>query len=311
MKRINESLKKMTNSLDFQSRFEAMRNEILSDPSIRNFIEKNKSDLSDEAIQKNLVKLYEYKTQSKKCDKCPSLSQCINIMQGFEPELLWRRGRVELDYHRCSRKINDDQKKENEKLIKSLYVPKNILNARFDDLDFKDPDRHNAIKAAEEFVENYIKDKQTKGLYIYGAFGVGKSYLLGAIANDLAEENNTSSLIMYFPEFVREMKQSLSDQSLDSKLEKVKSAPVLMIDDIGAESMSSWVRDDILGTILQFRMLENLPTLFTSNFKLDDLEYHLTYSQRGEQEGLKAKRIMERIKYLALPVEMAGMNRRH
>ncbi|WP_046174031.1 primosomal protein DnaI [Domibacillus indicus] len=311
MERINESLKKVANSLDFQSRFEGMRNEILSDPSIRNFLEKNKNDLSEEIIQRNLVRLYEYKTQSKACDKCPSLSECVNIVKGFEPELLWRRGRVEIDYHRCSRKIMDDQKKENEKLIKSLYVPKNILDAKFSNLDLKDRDRVKAIKAAEAFVDDYMKNPQTKGLFIYGAFGVGKSYLLGAIANELAVESNTSSLIMYFPEFVREMKQSLSDQSLDSKLEKVKTAPILMIDDIGAESMSSWVRDDILGTILQFRMLENLPTLFTSNFNLKELEHHLTYSQRGEQEGLKAKRIMERIKYLSLPVEMAGTNRRY
>jgi primosomal protein DnaI len=65
-----------------------------------------------------------------------------------------------------------------------------------------------------------------------------------------------------------------------------------------------------LGTILQFRMLENLPTFFTSNFDFKELEHHLTYTQRGEEEKMKAARIMERIKYLAKPVEVLGGNRR-
>ena len=49
-------------------------------------------------------------------------------------------------------------------------------------------------------------------------------------------------------------------------------------------------------------MLDNLPTFFTSNYDFHGLEHHLTYSQRGEEEKLKARRVMERIKYLAEPV---------
>ena len=58
-------------------------------------------------------------------------------------------------------------------------------------------------------------------------------------------------------------------------------------------------------------MLENLPTFFTSNFDFKQLEHHLTYTQRGEAEEMKAARIMERIKYLAKPIPIGGKNRRH
>ena len=146
-----------------------------------------------------------------------------------------------------------------------------------------------------------------KGLYFHGEFGVGKSYILGAIANELAK-HKISSMIVYVPELFRELKSSIGDSTLNEKLEAIKREPVLMLDDIGAETMSSWVRDEILGPILQFRMLENLPTFFTSNFNFQGLEHHLTYSQRGEEEKLKARRIMERIKYLAEPVS-GGRNR--
>ena len=59
--------------------------------------------------------------------------------------------------------------------------------------------------------------------------------------------------------------------------------PVLMLDDLGAESMTSWGRDEVLGTILQFRMLESLPTFFTSNFDFKELaESFNLYSTRGK-----------------------------
>lgn len=91
----------------------------------------------------------------------------------------------------------------------------------------------------------------------------------------------------------------------------VKSTPILMLDDIGAESMTSWVRDELLGTILQYRMAEQLPTFFSSNFSPSELKHHFTYSQRGEKEEVKAARLMERILYLAEAVLLEGENRRH
>ncbi|WP_018394130.1 primosomal protein DnaI [Bacillus sp. 37MA] len=308
MKKINDALRNISTAPGFNERYEQMKRELLDDLLIRSFIKEN--ELSKTDIEKALVKLYEYKSQSHKCDKCPSLKECVNdVMNGYEPELVFRHGAVELDYKRCPRKVRDDEMKHLHRHVKSLYVPKDVLQATFTEVDLDNRSRLDAVKAAKDFVDQYDLENKPKGLYIYGPFGVGKSFLFGAIANELAEKN-IASLIVYFPEFVREMKQSLNDQSTGSKVDAVKSAPVLMIDDIGAETMSSWIRDDILGTILQYRMLEGLPVLFTSNFDHAGLEHHLTYSQRGESEALKAARIMERIKYLTVPVEMNGVNRR-
>jgi primosomal protein DnaI len=133
--------------------------------------------------------------------------------------------------------------------------------------------------------------------------------LLGAIANELAKKH-ISSMIVYVPELLREMKSAIADSTLNGKIEALKKEPILMFDDIGAEAVSSWTRDEVLGPILQFRMLENLPTFFTSNFDFQELEHHLTYSQRGEEEKMKARRIMERIRSLSEPVLVDGPNRR-
>ncbi|OES44168.1 primosomal protein DnaI [Domibacillus iocasae] len=308
MKKINEALGSLNKSPGFAEQYEQTKREVLADKTVQAFIKEH--SLEEREVTRAMIKLYEYVSQSHCCEKCPSLDGCVNVMQGFEPELAMRYQAVELDYKRCPRKIRDDEMKHLRRHVKSLYMPGDVLKARFAQVELANRSRLNAVKMAKSFVDGYKLGEMPKGLYIYGKFGVGKSFLFGAIANELAEKH-IASMIVYFPEFVREMKQSLNDQSTGEKIEAVKSAPVLMIDDIGAETMSSWIRDDILGTILQHRMLEGLPVLFTSNFNYDELQHHLTHSQRGESEELKAARIMERIRFLTEPVEMTGANRRH
>lgn len=83
-----------------------------------------------------------------------------------------------------------------------------------------------------------------------------------------------------------------------------------MLDDFGAETMSNWVRDEVLGAILQYRMAEQLPTFFTSNLGFNELTQHLALTQRGERDVVKAARIMERIKVIADPIVLDGDNRR-
>ncbi|MDR2833763.1 MAG: primosomal protein DnaI, partial [Streptococcaceae bacterium] len=74
---------------------------------------------------------------------------------------------------------------------------------------------------------------------------------------------------------------------------------------------SEWIRDSILGVILQYRMQEQKPTFFTSNQDFAHLEKHLENSSKGNIEPLKAKRIMERVKYLSEEVRMDGENKRN
>ena len=64
---------------------------------------------------------------------------------------------------------------------------------------------------------------------------------------------------LFIPTFTVEMKQAIGRDQVGEKLDAVK-IPILMIDDIGAESMTSWIRDDVLSVILQYRMQEQLVT---------------------------------------------------
>ena len=57
-------------------------------------------------------------------------------------------------------------------------------------------------------------------------------------------------------------------------------------------------------------MDNNLPTLFTSNLSIEELETHLSYSSNKE-DVLKAKRIIERIKKLTIEKEIISVNLRN
>jgi primosomal protein DnaI len=93
-------------------------------------------------------------------------------------------------------------------------------------------------------------------------------------------------------------------------MEELKTADLLLLDDIGAESVTAWSRDEVLQTILQYRMDEELPTFFTSNLTIDELERHLSET-KDNIDKVKARRIIERIKQLTDDIEIISDNRRH
>ncbi|GGI10259.1 primosomal protein DnaI [Gottfriedia solisilvae] len=310
MEPIQNAFTALMKNKQFQDTFEKMRHEVRSHPKVAPFLIQNKNEITDDMIDKSLNKLYEYIGQSVECHDCPTFEGCKNLVQGYHPHLIIQGKRIDVQYDRCPNGIKNDQRKKHEALIKCLYLPKDVLQASMSNLSLDDSGRFEAISAARQFIMSYEKGKMMQGLYLHGPFGVGKTYILGAIANELAEEG-ISSMLVYLPEFLRELKSSISEGTLEEKIEAVKKVEVLMLDDIGAEQMSSWARDEILGTILQYRMLEKLPTFFTSNADITQLEHHLTYSQRGEEERVKAARIVDRVKYLAKPISISGSNRRH
>ena len=84
----------------------------------------------------------------------------------------------------------------------------------------------------------------------------------------------------------------------------------MLLDDIGAENCSAWARDEVLGPILQYRMESHLPTFFTSNLTIEELETSLAATATGVDK-VKARRIIERIKQLTVTIELVSENRRN
>ncbi len=307
MESIQSALGQIIKGRNLESQLEKTKQQLLQQKSIKAFLEE--FSVSANVINRSLPKLFEYNSEVTNCQRCPGLNLCPNMMKGYKPTLVMDGNRISTSYSPCEIKMRFDEKRKQQSLIKSLYIPKEILEANFTKIETNTRTRLEAIQAAFQFATSIIPGENSHGLYLHGKFGVGKTYIMGAIANELADRK-IETLLVYTPDFFREMKQGISDGTFSKKLETVKRSKVLILDDIGSETMSSWVRDEILGVILQYRMLEKLPTLFTSNYDLDELEEHLAYSDKSGIEELKAKRIMERIRHYTTAIFIDGDNRR-
>ncbi|MGL4523410.1 MAG: primosomal protein DnaI [Bacilli bacterium] len=309
MDTVGKHVQQFMKKTDIQKLIQQQQKELLQHAKVRTFIANHKADVTEEMFQRSISNVSEFVEQQSNCDHCPGLAACKNMVKGYEPALVIQGKMLDVTYQHCPLKIKEDAEKEVRQLISCVHLPKDIKEAKFEDVALDDLQRVKAIQQAKQFAEECATSLEVKGLFFYGSFGVGKTFLLGCIANELAQKGVRTSIV-YVPEFVREMKASINNDSFSDKISVIQRVPVLMLDDIGAESMSSWVRDDILGPIFQYRMQEKLPTCFSSNFSHEELLHHFSFTQRGEEERVKGARIMERIKFLATPVEMRGNNRR-
>ncbi|MCF6515149.1 primosomal protein DnaI [Lactobacillus sp. S2-2] len=298
-----ESSLKKNNAL---KKYHDLMNQVYEDKDVKDFLNQNQDKLSKDAIIKSSAKLYEFFNEKNKINKGQS-----NFANGYIPQLVMNNSLIDVSYVASPELIKQRENEKNNKLIQTISMPKDAINADILNYD-KDNGRIEALSEALDFIENYKTNSNNfhKGLYLYGPFGTGKTYLLGAIANELAN-SGVQSLLLHFPSFIVELKNSIGNSNISNKLDRIKKSEILMIDDIGADSMSSWVRDDILGTILEYRMQNELSTFFSSNFSMQQFEdEHLKVNQRGDIEPLKAKRLMERIYFLADEIEVTGRNRR-
>ena len=236
------------------------------------------------------------------CKDCPGLINCQNRLVGnvFYPEK--KDNVLVFSYVPC--KFEKERiKKEQERPTRDRV----IQNAKMSDIDITDKKRASVIKWIKKFYDNYNPNEYCKGLYLHGNFGCGKTYLIAALFNELAKRR-VSTEIVYYPELLRDIKNDF--ETAGDTIDYLEDVDLLLIDDIGAEKVTEWSRDEILGTILQSRMNNYKTTFFTSNLNINELENHLKGNSSYIDDEVKARRIIERINQLTEDMEMISENKR-
>ncbi len=274
-----------------------------SDQDFMNYVSSLK--IEESLLMKYTSSLMDCVIERKSCRTCSSLNECSHQVKGYvlTPEMVDKR--IIFTYIACSKYQKYLSSTKN---ITYFDIASEIKRASFEDLYKDDKARVPIIKYFKEFIDTYKKEEKGKGIFLTGSFGSGKTYLIAALFNELSKKNIKSTII-YYPEFLRSLKASFKDD-YQEKFDYVKKSPILLIDDIGAENCSSWNRDEILSPILQYRMEEELPTFFTSNFNLKELEEHLSNTFSGT-EKVKSRRVIERIKQLSVEMQLITKSRRN
>ena len=280
-----------------------LKKELLSAKKDEKFVKlMNKLNIDDATALKYTSKLQETLCELENCKHCKGLYECKNKLEGhvFYPQN--ENGRLIFSYVPCKHQEKLDDELSHK--TTSLY---SLSEARMKDIDITDKKRTEVICYLDKFFDEYSPAKNNVGLYLHGSFGSGKSFLVSALLNELHEKKKASVCMIYFPEALRTLKDDWDD--FGSKIEYLKSVDILLIDDIGAEKVTEWGRDEVLGTILQARMDSKLATFFTSNLSIKELESHLALSNKSD-DLVKARRIIERIKQLTNDLELISVNRR-
>jgi len=323
MKRINSVIaNKSVGSKIIEKRAE----EVLKHPYIVKFIMENQGDIYPSQLKPHLSKLIQYIQEKDNCKNCPGLKQCPNLMQGHYSYLKAYMGHLDVIMKECSKLEMHQMEQRRKTLIQCHDVPEEIQNATFEDTDMEG-ERIKAIDSAIEFCNQCAANKKgesnkiPRGIYLYGSFGVGKSHIAGAIANTLANYD-IPVVMVHMPTLANEMRDTVSESmrgnttspTVSKKLNVLSEVPVLILDDIGTETYTFWLRDNVLGTILQARATKKLPTIYTSNLTLDELQERFSIiNNKGQfiEERVGAARLMERIRPYVIPIEVIGRNRRY
>lgn len=175
---------------------------------------------------------------------------------------------VEFRYGDCPVK-----KKQNQKARRARNQAYSQIPKRFRNKTARDYVRHEgnaqAIDAAKEVIEN------GNGLYVFGAPGVGKSFLASIVASQ-ALAADKSVFFADVPTILSAIKISWKDpdNAAATTVERIVEADLAVLDDLGAERATDWAGEQIF-RILNARYNNATPTVITSNFDLEALHGQL------------------------------------
>uniref|UniRef100_UPI0026337596 primosomal protein DnaI n=1 Tax=uncultured Campylobacter sp. TaxID=218934 RepID=UPI0026337596 len=247
-------------------------------------------------IENNLEKFYQFYI---------SKDKLLNIEH--KPKLIFSNEEVNILYEETEEYKQKVASLKTSNKVKTEFIPKRVLTYTFENLSRS---REKGILATEiiKICRNILNGQSSRGVYVYGPTGTGKTYLMGSIYNYF-KQNGKEPTILYYPEFIRKIKSKINDNSYDLYIDLVRDEEILIIDDIGAENITEFIRDEVLGPIINHREAEKLPTFFSSNLSIDDLS-ELLSNGRTTVDRTKALRIVERIHSLCSSHFLDGENER-
>ncbi|MFV9503029.1 MAG: ATP-binding protein [Oscillochloridaceae bacterium umkhey_bin13] len=122
-------------------------------------------------------------------------------------------------------------------------------------------------------------------LIFFGGYGSGKTHLAAAIANEVLQHHFLTVLFTVVPDLLDHLRSTFgpsSEIAYDERVEQVRNADVLILDDLGTENATPWAREKLF-QIFNHRYNYKLPTVITSNREPKDLDPRI-FSRMSDRE---------------------------
>jgi len=131
------------------------------------------------------------------------------------------------------------------------------------------------LRQAYETARSYAAEPEG-WLVLLGDYGCGKTHLAAAVANERVARG-LPALFVVVPDLLDHLRATFSPAStasLDRRFEEVRSAPLLVLDDLGTQSATPWAQEKLY-QLLNHRYNARLPTVITTSLTLEEIDPRL------------------------------------
>ncbi len=146
----------------------------------------------------------------------------------------------------------------------------------FDSFDWKRSnlslDERQNLEKAYRLSEDFAKDPDG-WLVFQGANGCGKTHLAAAIVN-YRYQHGKPALFIVVPDFLDHLRSTFSPDSkvsYDQLFESVRNAPLLVLDDLGAQTTTPWAQEKLY-QVINHRYNARLATVITTNCPTEEID---------------------------------------
>lgn len=169
-----------------------------------------------------------------------------------------------------------DQDEEHQRRYRALsnlgaYEDKTFANFN-SQLPWLSPEQQQSLDNAFRGAQNFAVDP-SGWLVIEGTYGCGKTHLAAAIGNERLARGDLVIFITA-PDLLDHLRGTYgphSEVGYDQLFERIRNAPLLIIDDLGAENATAWAEEKLF-QLLNHRYSQRRPTVITTNVNLDTLD---------------------------------------
>ncbi len=179
-----------------------------------------------------------------------------------------------------------------DKYYEVFHLGDALLSENFDNFDLnfysdKINKRYNIsprynMRTTLDNVLNFIEvfEYEKRNMLFTGATGLGKTFLCNCIAKEILDKGY-SVLYLTAPKFFNMLEEHKFNKDISiedrEQLELLKDVDLLIIDDLGTEMITQFTQTETFN-IINSRILENRPTIISTNFKVSEIKER--YSDR-------------------------------
>ena len=137
--------------------------------------------------------------------------------------------------------------------------------------EFVTPQEISSLQMAKDVSEEFSNNMQG-WLLLEGAYGCGKTHLAAAIAN-AAVHRGVPTLFITVPDLLDSLRFAYGnpETTFEARFEEIRNADLLVMDDFGTHNATAWAQEKLF-QIINYRYINKLPTVITTNLILDEIE---------------------------------------